>query len=507
MPARPPADSSPLGQALAGGQRLREPAVPQVPGTVPVLTRANRQWPAEPDPQAARVVAALRRELPSGSVRADLQELARYASDAAGLRPGAPPAAVVLPETTAEVQAAMRIASALRVPVVVRGAGSGLSGAVIAPPGGIVLSTERLTRLIEIRPEDELAVVEAGVITGDLDRAAAAHGLRYAPDPASADFSTIGGNVAMNAGGLRCCKYGVTRESVLALDVVLADGTLMTVGHRTIKGVTGLDLVGLFVGSEGTLGVVVTVTVRLRPLPVATETMVAFADSLGDVGAAVQAITRSRVQPSAVELLDESSLRSIDENRGTDLAARGRAMLLLQTDGHGATAEMDELESVVAAAGVSVQRLVGEEADRMVELRRSGRGSKKDTWRIGEDVAVPRSRLVEMIAAMEGIGARYGVEVGCVAHAGDGNLHIGLSAAMRPGEAEPPAAVHAAADAVVRAALDLGGTITGEHGVGALKRPWLERELGTRQLQLQRSVKAAFDPLGILAPDSFLATV
>jgi glycolate oxidase len=201
------------------------------------------------------VVAALQRELPSGSVRADLAELARYASDASGLRAAAPPAAVVLPENTAEVQTAMRVASALQVPVVVRGAGSGLSGAAIGPPGGIVLSTERLTRIIEIRPEDELAVVEAGVITGDLDRSVASHGLRYAPDPASAGFSTIGGNVAMNAGGLRCCKYGVTRESVLALDVVLADGTLMSIGHRTIKGVTGLDMVGLFVGSEGTLGV------------------------------------------------------------------------------------------------------------------------------------------------------------------------------------------------------------------------------------------------------------
>jgi glycolate oxidase len=233
-------------------------------------------------------VAALQRELPSGSVRADLAELARYASDASGLRAAAPPAAVVLPENTAEVQTAMRVASALRAPVVVRGAGSGL-------------------------------------------------------------------------------------------------------------------------------------------------------------------------------------------------------------------------ESVVAAAGVTAQRLAGEEADRMVELRRSGRGSKKDTWHVGEDVAVPRSRLVEMIAAIEEIGARYGLEVGCVAHAGDGNLHVGLSVPMAPGEVEPPAPVHAAADRVVRTALELGGTITGEHGVGALKRPWLARELGTRQLQLQRSVKDVFDPLGILAPDSFLA--
>ncbi|WP_052436648.1 FAD-linked oxidase C-terminal domain-containing protein [Georgenia sp. SUBG003] len=404
------------------------------------------------------------------------------------------------------MQTVMRVAGALRLQVVVRGAGSGLSGGVVAPPGGVVLSTERLGRILEICPEDEIAVVQAGVVTGDLDRAAGQYGLRYAPDPASADFSTVGGNVATNAGGLRCCKYGVTRESVLGLEVVLADGTLLTVGHRTIKGVTGLDLTGLFVGSEGTLGVVVSATVRLRPLPVDTRTMVVFADSLASVGTLVQAITRSRVQPSAVELLDESSLRSIDDNRGTDLARRGRAMLLLQTDGHGATAEMDELTQVVSAAGGAPHRLEGEEADRMVELRRSGRGSLKDTWRIGEDVAVPRSRLVEMLAAIGEIGARHDVEVGCVAHAGDGNLHVGLSAPMRPGEVAPPPRIHAAADMVVRTALDLGGTITGEHGVGALKRPWLVRELGHRQLELQRAVKQVFDPAGILAPDSFLAS-
>ncbi|MFH5821260.1 FAD-binding oxidoreductase [Georgenia sp. AZ-5] len=478
----------------------------QIPGTTPVLVRGGPRWDgAAPDPRAARVLAALRRELPADRVRADADTLAAYAGDASGLLPAGPPAAVAAPRTVPEVQAVMRIATALRAPVVVRGAGSGLAGGATASPGGIVLTTEALDRILEIRPEDELAVVEAGVVTAALDRAVTPHGLRYAPDPASAEYSTIGGNIATNAGGLRCCKYGVTRESVLALDVVLADGTLMRVGHRTIKGVTGLDLVGLLVGSEGTLGVVVSATLRLRPLPVATETMVAFADSLAAVGGAVEAITRAHVQPSAVELLDEASLRSIDDNRGTDLASRGRAMLLVQTDGHGAAAEMAELERVVAAAGVSARRVHGAEAEHYVELRRSGRGSRRDAWRLGEDVAVPRSRLVEMIGAIEDIGARYRVDVGCVAHAGDGNLHVGLSRPMRPGEAEPPAAVHAAADQVVRTALDLGGTVTGEHGVGTLKRPWLTTELGERQLDLQRAVKAAFDPLGILAPDSFLA--
>lgn len=487
---------------------LSNPAVarPAVPGTIPVLSRGGKDWLAEPAPQAALVVEALLKALPRENILSDLTEMAPYAADASGLRAENPPAAVVLPVSTEQVQATMRIATGLRAHVVVRGAGSGLSGGMIAPPGGIVLSMDRMNRILEILPDDELAVVEAGVITGDVDRAAGGYGLRYAPDPASADFSTIGGNVAMNAGGLRCCKYGVTRESVLALEVVLADGTLMKIGHRTIKGVTGLDLVGLFVGSEGTLGVVVAATLRLRPLPVATETMVAFANSLAEVGEAVQAITRSRVQPSAVELLDESSLVSIDANRGTKLALRGRAMLLLQTDGHGAAAEMAELEQVVAGTGIVPERLHGAEAEHMVELRRSGRGSKPNTWRLGEDVAVPRSRLVEMIAAIESIGMEHGVEVGCVAHAGDGNLHVGLLAPMQDGELEPPASIHAAAESVVRTALALGGTITGEHGVGALKRLWLAEELGEQQVELQRSLKAVFDPLGLLAPASFLAS-
>ena len=476
-----------------------------VPGTIPVLSLNVVQWPEERTEASVAVAKALGQALPEHVFSTDMAVLSRYCTDAAGLRPDAAPAAVVFPETVEQVQAVLRTATALRTPVITRGAGTGLSAAVIAPADGIILSTERLNQILEIRPEDELAVVQPGVITAALDRAAGEFGLRYAPDPASAEMSTIGGNVAMNAGGLRCCKYGVTRESVLALDVVLADGTLMTVGHRTIKGVAGLDLTGLFVGSEGALGVVVSATVKLRPIPADTATMVAYADSLAAVGAAVQAITRSRVQPSAVELIDESSMISIDDNRGTKLASRGKAMLLLQTDGHGATAEMDELEQVVAATGVTAERLYGEEAEYMVELRRSGRGSKKDFWRIGEDVAVPRSRLVEMIERIDAIGEQFGVEVGVVAHAGDGNLHVGLSIKMQPGQTEPPAPVHDAADAVVKAALELDGTISGEHGVGALKRQWLSMELGDAQVALQRSIKQVFDPLGILAPDSFLS--
>ena len=446
------------------------------------------------------VVPALRAVLPEHAVDSDPAVLESYSTDWTGIRPATPAAALVRPSTVEEVQATLRVASALGIPVVVRGAGSGLAGGAAAVAGGIVLSTERLDAILEIHPGDEIAVVQPGVITADLDRAAGAHGLRYAPDPASSELSSIGGNIATNAGGLRCAKYGVTRESVLALDVVLADGTLLSIGHRSIKGVTGLDLVGLFVGSEGTLGVVVGATLRLRPLPVQTRTLVAFTDSLAIAGAAVEAIVLSGVQPSIVELLDEATLHNIDAHSGSDLATHGRALLLIQTDGYGADREAERLLEVTASAGAHARLVEGAEAARFVELRRTGRGPQPQLWSIGEDVAVPRSRLVEMIEAIEAIGARHGLLVSTVAHAGDGNLHPGLSIAKLPGESAPPAVLETAADELVRAALALGGTITGEHGVGLVKRQWLAAELGEPQLALQRSLKTTFDPLGIFSP-------
>jgi glycolate oxidase len=451
------------------------------------------------------VVALLSAALPTDAVVTDPAGVARYATDWTGLHGPGPAAAVVRPADVAQVQQVMRIAHTHRIPVVVRGAGTGLSGAAIAPPGGVVLSTERLNRILTVEPDDEIAVVEPGVLTAEIDRAAARVGMRYAPDPASHAMSTIGGNIATNAGGLRCVKYGVTRESVLALDVVLADGSLISTGHRTIKGVTGLDLVGLFVGSEGTLGVVVGATLRLRPLPVRTETLVAFTASLAAAGAAVQAIGRSRVRPSMVELMDAGTMANIDAHSGSDLSASGGALLLVQTDGHGADREADELVEVLAAVGADARRVHGAEADRFVELRRTGRGPQPERWKVGEDVVVPRSRLVEMIGVVEDIAARHGLLVATLAHAGDGNLHPALSVGKKPGETRPPPVLDIAADELVRAALALGGTISGEHGIGVVKRRWLRDELGQPQLDLQRAVKAAFDPRNILSPDSFLA--
>jgi glycolate oxidase len=448
----------------------------------------------------------LRTVLPVDLVVVDPVVLAAAAVDRSGIRLPGTPLAVVYPESVAHVQTVLRSATAFAVPVVPRGRGTGLSGGATVPDGALVLSTERLDRILEIAPDDEIAVVEPGVITADLDRAAAAHGLMYAPDPASWEISSIGGNIATNAGGLRCTKYGVTREAVLALTVVLADGTLLHTGHRTIKGVTGFDLTGLFVGSEGTLGIVVQATVRLRPRPVRTSTLTAFFPSASAAAAGVLAVVRSRVQASLLEFLDTGALRAIDLAQRTDLADRGTALLIAQTDGYGAELEAQALSAALTAAGATVTVLDEPEAARYLWLRRSGRGVPTDSWSIGEDVAVPRSALGAMLERIGRIGAEFDLTVAVVAHAGDGNLHPLLTAPRTAADGnQPPVRLAQAADALVRAALELGGTISGEHGIGIAKRPWLRSELGDASLQLQRELARVFDPGRILVPHTWLA--
>lgn len=465
--------------------------------------------PGRSDTFAARASALLehlRTCLPPDQLTTAPEELESAASDRSGIRLAGLPLAVVHPQSVPEVQLVMRAATAFAVPVVPRGRGTGLSGAATVPDGALVLSTDRLDQILEIAPDDEIAVVGPGVINATLDAAVAAHGLMYAPDPASWEISSIGGNIATNAGGLRCAKYGVTRESVLALTVVLADGTLLRTGHRSIKGVTGFDLTGLFVGSEGTLGVVVEATLRLRPRPVKTSTLAAFFPSAESAAAGVMAVVRSRVQPSLLEFLDGGALSAIDSAQHTDLLTRGSALLIAQTDGYGADLEGGVLAEALAGAGAVVQVLDELEAARYLWLRRSGRGSMAESWVIGEDVAVPRSALGEMISAIQRIGASYALDVAVVAHAADGNLHPALSVARSETDGDrPPTRLAQAADELVRAALALGGTITGEHGVGIAKRPWLSAELGDTSLRLQRELARVFDPAGILVPHTFLA--
>jgi glycolate oxidase len=345
-------------------------------------------------------------------------------------------------------------------------------------------------------------VVEPGVVTADLDAAAAAHGLRYAPDPASAAISTIGGNIATNAGGLRCVKYGVTRDAVLAVDAVLGDGTLVSTGRRTLKGVTGYDLTSLLVGSEGTLGVIVGATLRLSPLPTTTATASAFFATASDAVGAVTALQRRGPRPSVAELLDQATLVAIDQAQGSALHTQGEVFLLLQTDGYGAEAEMAVAERVLRPLATALETTTDPAvADRLVATRRAALPAVERHGRVLiEDIAVPRSRLADTVTAVEAIAAATGVRIFVFAHAGDGNLHPIVLA-----DSAPAAQVDRAVAAIFEHALAVGGTLTGEHGVGTLKRPWLAEELGETVLDLHKRIKAVFDPAGILNPGKALA--
>ncbi|XTR51533.1 FAD-binding oxidoreductase [Pseudarthrobacter sp. So.54] len=440
-----------------------------------------------------------------GPAKVDLDDptLAVYAVDQAPVLDYQLPLAVVRAESVEDVQATVRACAALGVPLVARGAGTGVSGGAHASKGCIVLSLERMNRILDLNPDDETAVVEPGVINADLNAAAAAHGLMYAPDPASYRMSTIGGNVATNAGGLRCAKYGVTRDSVLALDVVLADGSLIHTGHQTFKGVAGYDLTGLFVGSEGTLGIVVGVTVRLKYLPQDVHTIAAFYPDFRTAAAGVLAVGKARVQLAIMELLDSGTLAQLDEMHGSDLAARGQSLLLIQTDGFGAAAEAAAIRPVLVAGGAVVTMEASAEAEQLVELRRNSRGVEvDDEYRVGEDVAVPRSRLVDYVAELEAMAAANRVNLKVVAHAATGTCipPSGWTGWTEPSTAGAMERLGAALDKSITVALAMGGTITGEHGIGQFKLRWLGLEQKEPVRELQRRIKELFDPAGILNP-------
>lgn len=458
---------------------------------------------ASPGSAPAGFIEELATGLGPGQIAADGEVLTAYSIDQGPVVDWQLPVAVVWAESVEDVQHIARTCSRYGVPIVPRGAGTGISGGANAVKGCIILGLERMNRILALNPEDETAVVEPGVINADLNAAAAEHGLMYAPDPASYKISTIGGNVATNAGGLRCAKYGVTRDSVLALDVVLADGSLMHTGRQTFKGVAGYDLTALLVGSEGTLGIVVGVTVRLRYLPRDVCTIAAFYQDFRSAAAGVLAVGKARVQPAIMELLDYGSLEQLDELNGSELLARGKALLLVQTDGFGAVAEATVVREVLAAGGAVVTTEASEEAERLVEMRRSSRGTEvDDEFRVGEDIAVPRSRLVDFVAALEDMALRHEVRLKVVAHAGDGNLHPTFWADRidELSDAGTVRRLNAALDESIEVGLRLGGTITGEHGVGQYKLRWLGLELPEPVRELQRRIKELFDPAGIMNP-------
>ena len=451
------------------------------------------------------ILAALTAALPDGGLVTDADVLAAHARDHADLCDAGTPLALVRPRDTAQVAAVLAVASEYGVPVVPQGARTGLAGAANAVDGCVLLSLSRMNAILEIDPVNRLAVVQPGVVNADVSKAAREHGLRYAPDPGSYESSTIGGNVATNAGGMRCVKYGVTSEYVLGLEVVLADGRVMRCGRRTAKGVAGYDLVRMFVGSEGTLGVITEITLRLQPIPSNALSLAAVFPSTVAAGAAVTAITAAGCVPSLLELIDNVHLRAIEDLAPQGLPVDAAALLLAASDS-GVPADLDRIAALCEEAGATevFQATDEQEAEMLLSSRRMAYNAMEKLGAvIVDDIAVPRSRLAEALDGVAEIAAKHEVLIGVIAHAGDGNLHPNIVV-----DRADPASVErgrAAFDEIMAMALAMGGTSTGEHGVGLLKREWLEREVDPVNLSVQRSLKAALDPAGILNPGKVLA--
>jgi glycolate oxidase len=446
------------------------------------------------------VLPALRDVLGSRLI-VDPDVIAGYSHDRATFLTPGTAVAVALPNSTDEVAAVLRICSAAAVPVVPRGAGSGLAGGANAVDGCVVLCTSGMDRILEIDPPNLLAVVQPGVINADLKAAVAEHGLAYPPDPSSFEFCSIGGNIATNSGGLCCVRYGVTRDYVLGLEVVLAGGTIVRTGRRTLKGVAGYDITALIVGSEGTLGVVTEATLKLRPRSHPASTLIAFFPAMEQAGAAIASIRQVMV-PSMLELMDKRTVAAVEEWKHMGLDTGAAAMVVAQSDaGTQATIEVARMAELCARGGASsvISSSDEVEATMLVQARRLAVPAieQRGNWLL-DDVGVPCSRIPDLLRRVEEIGVMRHTDIYCFGHAGDGNMHPTMVFDGRDPAARKRAEL--ALDDIVVAALELGGTVTGEHGVGTLKRAHLGRELGDANLALQRRIKATFDPSGILNP-------
>ncbi|MFE6761897.1 FAD-binding oxidoreductase [Streptomyces sp. NPDC057689] len=444
----------------------------------------------------------LRAGLPAEALITDPDVTASYAHDMASFCEAGTPAVVALPRTVEQVQHVMRTATALRVPVVPQGARTGLSGAANATDGCIVLSLVKMDRILEISPVDRIAVVEPGVVNAVLSRAVDEHGLYYPPDPSSWEMCTIGGNIGTASGGLCCVKYGVTAEYVLGLDVVLADGRLLTTGRRTAKGVAGYDLTRLFVGSEGSLGIVVKAVLALKPRPPRQLALAAeFADAAGACDAVCR-IMESGHTPSLLELMDRTTVQAVNRMANMGLPETTEALLLAAFDTPDPAADLAAVGALCTAAGATavVPAEDAAESEMLLQARRmslTALETVKPATMI-DDVCVPRSRLGAMLEGTAEIAGKYGLTIGVCAHAGDGNTHPVVC--FDPADADESRRARESFDEIMALGLALGGTITGEHGVGVLKKEWLARELGEVSVELHRGIKQAFDPLGLLNP-------
>ncbi len=453
-----------------------------------------------------RVLAAAAAVLDDRDIVVDRDILASYRHDRSTGSPAGEPFAVVFPRSTEQVAAIMTAAHRHRVPVVPRGAGSGLSGGSNAIDGSLVLCLERMREVIGVDVVNGYVETQPGIMNTELRDHVAGHGLWYAPDPASKDFCSIGGNVNTNAGGLCCVKYGTTRESVLGLEVVLADGRVTNLGRRTVKGVAGYDLAGMMVGSEGTLGIVTMARLRLRPLPPPPVTAVAVFADTADAGRAA-ADVMAEVTPSVLELMDNATIRIVENWRPMGLDTSAGCVLMAQFDNGAEAAEgdADRFVAIAERAGASEihQSETPEEAELLLGARRMAILAIEEAgdWLL-DDIAVPRARLAEALQRIEDISARREVLICTFGHAGDGNLHPTII--TERGDADARGRATEAFDDILEVALDLGGTITGEHGIGNLKQRMLARELDEAAQDLHTRVKSAWDPDNILNPGKSL---
>jgi len=456
---------------------------------------------------SAAFLAALRAALPELRLITDPAETERYRHDMTEYAHPGSPLGVAFARSTDDVATIVRLAAAHRVPLVPRGAGSGVSGGALAVDGALTLSLEEMTEILEIDVANLVVRCRPGIINAELGRRVAEHGLFYPPDPASYEYCSIGGNLAENSGGLRCVKYGVTRDYVLGLEVVLADGSVIRTGGKTVKDVMGYDLTGLFVGSEGTLGVITEATLRLIPAPQPKLTLIAFFPSVRAAGAAVAAIFRAGIIPCTLELMDRETNRAVEAAIGVGLDLDAAAMLMVESDagGAGAVRELDAAEAACTEAGASsvLRSADAKEADWLREARR------KAHWALEqggvarmEDVGVPRSRVPDLLEALEEVGASHGIRIGVFGHAGDGNLHPCF--VMERDDPHAEERVERARADLFRHVLRLGGTISGEHGTGTVKKGYLEAQRGPDAIRTMRALKAALDPLGILNPGKLL---
>jgi len=414
------------------------------------------------------------------------------------------PDVVVHPITSAEISQIMQLANAERIPVFPRGAGSGFSGGSLPTRGGIVLCTERLDRIIDIDEENLIAVVEPGVVTEQFQQAVEKVGLFYPPDPASLKFSTLGGNVAECAGGPRCVKYGVTKDYILGLELVTPTGDIITTGGPTMKGVVGYDLTKLMCGSEGTLGVITKIVIKLLPLPEAKKTMLVLFDSIDGAAQAVSSIIRNRIIPTTLEFMDGRTLDCVRQATGLQVPDAARAVLIIEVDGDREflDKQAQKIVEIIQPLGVVETRIAETpaESEALWQIRRSVSASlrKVNPDKFNEDICVPRSKVPEMIRRIDAISAKYSVAIVNFGHAGDGNIHVNIMIDKKiPGELEK---AEKAIEEVFKAALALGGTMSGEHGVGIAKAAYIPLEISEQAAQYMKTIKKALDPNNILNP-------